>query len=198
MTSRTYVWHTERSQDQQSFLVTMCKIYQKYTLGRLPSLINLDLQHDDATNSYRPVQGKESSQSNLIASEPLIPPQQNKSRQGSHSSIASSQKAGGLDASRSGAYRNRPSQDEGKDSFHSPELYSTSSSAIPASIVTEPGMMYPHPRNQAYLDGPSKSLKTNPATGVFHQQQQHQNHIQYMRESGALETEPAICMSSNQ
>jgi len=51
MTSRTYIWQTERPRDQLNFLSTTCKVYRKYTQGRLPALLNLNFSLDDDNGS---------------------------------------------------------------------------------------------------------------------------------------------------
>lgn len=51
MTSRTYIWQTERPRDQLNFLSTTCKVYRKYTSGRLPALLNLNFSLDDDNGS---------------------------------------------------------------------------------------------------------------------------------------------------
>lgn len=43
MTSRTYQWTTEKPRDQTQFLHTMVRIYNKFTQGRSPQLINFEL-----------------------------------------------------------------------------------------------------------------------------------------------------------
>jgi hypothetical protein len=43
MTSRTYLWRTERASDQSHFLNTILRIYEKFTQGRRPQLVNFDV-----------------------------------------------------------------------------------------------------------------------------------------------------------
>lgn len=87
MTSRTYIWSTERPRDQQVFLATICKIYRKYTQGNLPNLKNLNFTIDEVpTNSVSPTSTTQQALpgSNILAPPPL------RSRQGSHSSSVTS------------------------------------------------------------------------------------------------------------
>jgi hypothetical protein len=117
MTSRTYIWQTERPRDQQVFLATVCKIYRKYTQGRLPSLLNLNFQIDEVpTESISPPPvhaqptlyngGAPSASQSSLAAPPAL-----RSRQGSHSSIASSQMTGQESHYTAPSTRQRPSVD---------------------------------------------------------------------------------------
>ena len=53
MTIRRYHWTTERPGDQHHFLTSAVKVYQKYTNGELPELINFDPSSTSAADQRR-------------------------------------------------------------------------------------------------------------------------------------------------
>ncbi|ORX34673.1 exocyst complex component Sec3-domain-containing protein [Kockovaella imperatae] len=95
MTVRRYHWTTDRPRDQQHFLNSAVKVYQKYTNGELPELLNFELSSSTSSTDHR----RQSSSSSIsIPAQPpsnssrtdLVPPpgfRQNRS--GSSHSIAS-------------------------------------------------------------------------------------------------------------
>lgn len=113
MSSRSYVWQTERPVDQHQFLTTSCKVYRKYTQGKTPTMINFDI-NDGPGGSMSP--DSVMSSTNEIptlanASETLQPPRPSalRDRQNSASSNASSSLSG-AEAYQRGA-PSRPSLD---------------------------------------------------------------------------------------
>nr|ODO04430.1 hypothetical protein L204_00790 [Cryptococcus depauperatus CBS 7855] len=99
MTTRRYIWATERPKDQNAFLATLTKVYKSYTNGHFPELIN-----------FNPSSNTPSAQAYISQNQPhlpfapsafptsraynaLVPPQQlgHSHRAGSVSSINSSQ-----------------------------------------------------------------------------------------------------------
>ncbi len=145
MTSRTYTWSTEQPRDQSQFLHTMVRIYNKFTQGRSPQLINFDFNEPppgaflpilfqlycinlipvpalETLNEQNPA--VESRYGNLSPPNRsnLLPPTNFRDRLGSSSSIASSSISGGGKSyytsnspSRSQQSIGRPSEDSSRN-----------------------------------------------------------------------------------
>jgi hypothetical protein len=149
MTSRSYIWQTERPREQQVFLATVCKVYRKYTQGRLPSLLNLNFQIDEVatTGSMSPPTthaqpalyqgGAPSMSSSSLAAPPLL-----RSRQGSHSSVASSSMTGAESHYAASSLR------QGRPSVDSRRAEGSFSSVNPAESALREGP-YPSPGSAA-------------------------------------------------
>nr|ODN75017.1 hypothetical protein L203_06555 [Cryptococcus depauperatus CBS 7841] len=99
MTTRRYIWATERPKDQNAFLTTLTKVYKSYTNGHLPELINFNPSSNTPSAQVYISQNQPhlpfapSAFPTSRAYNALVPPQQlgHSHRAGSVSSINSSQ-----------------------------------------------------------------------------------------------------------
>lgn len=155
MTTRAYVWQTERPQDQLQFMSTLVRVYTKYTQGKVPHLINFEAAPTSPVGG--PVSPSKEIPPPLANSETLAPPRPSafRDRQDSASSLASSNFSGGETyyTSRSGQSNNNAAGPS-RPSIDSNRSTATTLSRPPIQSQAEVTGYSISPQNQSYVKSP--------------------------------------------